>query len=261
MYNTIKKLKISAYILTFAFLFIVFLRLFDFGYSSITTVGSTFFKNELSLIIDPGHGGDDGGAVSISGANESDINLGISQKLYQIMGLYGAAPKMTRASNDIDYPPDAISTHSRKVADQKARVELINSTENAVLISIHQNKFTDVQPFGAEVLFAPTSGSQKLAENLQSLLVSKLNPDNYRTASEISGDIYLMNNIDCPAVLIECGFLSNREEDTLLQSEQYQLKLAAVIASGYFETKDTLEKIYFGGQNESENDILLHRMW
>ena len=197
-------------------------------------------KNERTLIIYPGHCGEDGGAVSLTGIYESDINLAISLKLDQIMGLYGISPVMTRDSNDIDYPADAQSAKAKKTADQKNRLKLINDTENAVLISIHQNQYTSGGPFGAQVLYANTEHSQELAVSMQELLISSLNPDNYRTATQISKDIYLMNNINCPAVLVECGFLSNAKEESLLKTDPYQLKVAATIAAGYLCTYETL---------------------
>ena len=198
-------------------------------------------KNELTLILDPGHGGEDGGAVSLSGAYESDINLAIALKLDQIMGLYGVNPVMTRNSNEIVYPKEAASAKAKKTADQKNRLELINSTKNAVLISIHQNQYSSGSPFGAQVLYADTEHSQEFAENVQELLISSLNPENYRKAVQISKDIYLLNHIHCPAILIECGFLSNPEEESLLKTEAYQLKIAATIAAGYFTSYEMLK--------------------
>ena len=187
------------------------------------------------LIIDPGHGGEDGGAVSPNGLVESEVNLDISLKLRDVFLLFGISPVMTRESETIDYPPGADTVSSKKVADQKSRVELINSFDNAFLISIHQNTFPSSKPFGAQVLYADTQGSMEFAINLQELLILKLDPDNYRTAAQIPDTIYLMKNISCPAVLIECGFLSNPEDEKLLISDEYKLKLALTIASSYYQ--------------------------
>ena len=197
------------------------------------------------LIIDPGHGGVDGGAVSGSGTHESEINLAIAIKLDQIVGLLGQSPIMTRNGETLDYSAGAGTIHAKKAEDLKRRVGLVNGTEDALLISIHQNKYTDGGPSGAEVLYAPTDGSKEIAGLLQSLLIEKIDPTNRRVATKIPASIYLMNNIRCPAVLVECGFLSNVKEEALLKTDKYQLKLAAVIAAGYFIS------INGGGTDES----------
>lgn len=257
MYSLKKKLRYSGFILLIFFLFIFVLNLISQEDHSVKSTSGPV-STELNIIIDPGHGGEDGGAVSPTGTRESEVNLDISLKTRDILGLFGIIPTLTRDSENIDYPDSADTIHERKVADQKARLELINSTDNAVLISIHQNKFSGTQPFGAETLYAPTNGSMEFAESLQSSLLEHLNPDNYRTAGKISDSIYLMNNINCPGILVECGFLSNPQEDALLKTAEYRLKIAAVITSGYFTNENDLKEIYFGGTNESKNNILLH---
>ena len=196
-------------------------------------------------------GGEDGGAVSITGKKESEINLEISLKIKDILGLYGIIPTLTRETESIEYPSHADNIHAKKVADQKARLELINSTPNAVLISIHQNNFSSAGPFGAETLYSENIGSKEFAEGMQSLLIQHLNPENRRTASKISDSIFLMNNINCPAVLVECGFLSNPHEETLLKTNEYQIKISSIIASGYLSYESQLKKLYIGGENES----------
>jgi len=186
------------------------------------------------LIIDAGHGGIDNGAVSDNGKQESKINLDVALKLDQIVGFLGHSSLLTRTGEDIDYSDDAGTIHEKKVEDLKRRVALVNATDNAYLISIHQNKYPDGGPFGAEVLYAPTERSKALAEYLQNLLVQTIDATNRRKAAQIPGSIYMMNNVNCPAVLIECGFLSNAKEEALLKTSEYRLKLAATIAAGYF---------------------------
>ncbi len=206
---------------------------------------------DLTLIIDPGHGGEDGGAVSVTGAYESEINLAISLKLRDMMNFFGINTVMTRDSESIDYPDSADTIKAKKTADQKNRLELINSTPNSVLISIHQNQYTGPSPFGAQALYAPTDGSREFAETLQDNLISALNPENYRTAAQIQGSIYIMNNIRCPGVLVECGFLSNPTEEPLLRTKEYQLKTAAVIGASYLSSRDIFKEIYLGDTDES----------
>ncbi len=206
----------------------------------------------LTLIIDPGHGGEDGGAVSLSGAKESEINLDIALKLDQIMGFFGVQVVMTRDTEELDYSENANSIREKKVEDQNKRLRLINETENAALISIHQNKFPDESPFGAQVLFAPTDGSKAFAEYMQKAVINALNAKNRRAAAKVPSNVLLLNHIKCPAILIECGFLSNFEEERLLLTDEYKLKVAAVIAAGFIYNQDTLIDInnVQGGTNE-----------
>lgn len=203
-------------------------------------------RSPLNLIIDPGHGGEDGGSVSKKGTVESGINLSIALKLESLCGFLGINTILTRESEEIDYPPEAYTVRARKTADQKARVSLINNTPNAVLISIHQNCYPSSLPFGAQALYAPTEGSRELGEYMQNIMLQQLIPDNKRCAALISKDIYLMNNINCPAVLVECGFLSNSREELLLKSDSYQIKIALVIASSYNANLDILSAVYGG---------------
>lgn len=192
-------------------------------------------RNSLVLILDAGHGGADGGAVSVTGAYESRLNLEIVLKARALAELYGIEPVLTREREDIDYPEEAKTIHAKKVADTKAREKLINSLENAVLISIHQNKYTTSGPKGSQVFYAPSQGSQEFADILQSA-ISEISENNKRGVVRIGKDVYLMNHIECPGVLIECGFVSNPAEARLLESQEYQLKLAAAIVGGYIQS-------------------------
>ena len=190
-------------------------------------------RNVPTLIVDPGHGGADGGAVSVTGTYESKINLDIALKIEEIAGFFGMTPVLTRSTEELTYPESAGTIRAKKVADQKARAALINSMENAVLISIQQNKYTSPGPSGSQVFYAPTGGSDGLAVFMQETLLSQVSPTNRRTASKIPDSIYLLNNIQCPAVLIECGFVSNPTEAQLLEDAAYQTKLAAIILGSY----------------------------
>jgi N-acetylmuramoyl-L-alanine amidase len=142
---------------------------------------------------------------------------------------------MTRSTAEITYPDGAETIAARKVADQKQRVAFINATPNAVLISIHQNQYPTPQPHGAQVLYAATSDSAAFGESLHDMLVSNLDPANRRVAAPISDDIYLMKNITCPGVLVECGFLSNPEELARLQTDAYQIQLSMTMLSSYLQ--------------------------
>lgn len=187
------------------------------------------------LIIDPGHGGEDGGAVAPDGTQEADVNLSIAKRLNVLAKLCGVRTVMTRASERIDYPTEAQTIAERKVADQKQRVETINQTQGGVLISIHQNWYPASSPHGAQVLYAGSSGSQEFGRFLHESLLKTLDPENRRVASPISEEIYLMRSISCPAVLTECGFLSNANDLSNLINPDYELKLSMVMLSAYLQ--------------------------
>ena len=189
-----------------------------------------------TLVIDAGHGGEDGGAVSASGASESAINLAVARRLDAIMGLYGVNTVMLRTQDVMLNDADAGDLRARKVSDLHNRAAAVNAVEHAVLISIHQNSFPDPQYDGAQVFYAPTQGSQFFAEYTQELLRVSLSPENNRQAKPIASSVYLMNHIDCKGILVECGFLTNPAEDRLLQTPDYQLKLAVTLAGSYFQT-------------------------
>lgn len=192
-------------------------------------------KTARTLIIDAGHGGADGGSSSATQV-EADINLDIALRMRAIAGLFGVAPVMTRESADIAYPDSAKTIRAKKVADQKQRVALINGTPDALLISIHQNTFPSSSIVrGIQVFYAKTAGSEEFASALQEALRVSLDTGNRRVAMPIGGDIYLMKNVTCPAVLVECGFLSNPEDDAALATDTYRLKIAAVLWNTYLQ--------------------------
>ena len=178
------------------------------------------------VVIDAGHGGEDGGAISVTGVRESTLNLEISQRLNDLLHFLGIQTKMIR-TEDVSVYTEGETIAQKKVSDIHNRVAMVEQTPNAVLVSIHQNQFSESQYRGAQVFYA--SGSQELAELLQRELAAQVDPKNHREFKQAKG-IYLLEHISCPAVLIECGFLSNPAEEALLRDEAYQKKLASVIA-------------------------------
>lgn len=185
------------------------------------------------LVIDAGHGGEDGGAVSVTGTPESGINLAIALKLDDFCGLFGVEHILTRSTDASLKDADAQNLAQMKRTDLNNRVALIEETSNAVLVSIHQNYFTIGTNTGAQVFYAPTQWSEAWAYHCQQLLVSGLDPNNHRQSKAISDGIYLMSHVSCPAILVECGFLSDREEAEKLETVEYQTKLALTILSAY----------------------------
>ena len=199
-----------------------------------------------TVILDAGHGGEDGGAVSQSGAVESHINLAIAQKLDQILGLYGVDVVMLRTEDISLHDSGSQTLRQKKISDLHNRVAAIEAIPNATLISIHQNTFTGGSKYyGAQVFYANPERSLTLAQRAQDILRQALGQENNRRATEIPDSVYLMNHITCRAILIECGFLSNPTEDALLQTGQYQTKIAAVLTGVYlgFEPPATEEEL------------------
>ena len=186
-------------------------------------------RRSRTIIIDAGHGGVDGGATSCTGVLESRFNLEISLRLNDLLQFLGYRTEMIR-TEDISVYTAGHTIAQKKISDLKERVRRINETENALLLSIHQNHFPDSRYAGAQVFYADTEGSEALARQLQEAFRRSLNPDSNRQEKKCSG-IYLMEHIRCPGILIECGFLSNPEEESKLRSPEYQQKLCAVIAT------------------------------
>ncbi len=183
-------------------------------------------------IIDAGHGGEDGGAVSPGGVVESRINLEIARRVDGILGFCGEPALMLRTEDISLHDPEAVSLREKKASDLHNRADTASSYPEATLLSIHQNIFQQSRYRGTQVFYAPTQGSQELAQVIQGVVRESLQPDNSRESKPIPDTVYLMNHIPNRAVLVECGFLSNPEEEGLLQDPKYQTKLAAAIAAG-----------------------------
>ena len=201
-----------------------------FGSHAVTVISENSpVLDRRCIVIDAGHGGVDGGAVSCTGVPESQINLEIALMLDDLCHLLGLKTKMIRQT-DCSVYTEGSSIASKKISDLKERVRIINNTENAILVSIHQNKFAQSQYSGAQVFYAQTKDSIMLAESIQHAYKEYLNTTNNRKAKKADG-VYLMQHIACPGVLVECGFLSNPEEEARLRDPVYQQKLCCVIAT------------------------------
>ena len=186
------------------------------------------------VIIDPGHGGEDGGAVADDGTEESGINLAVSLRLEGIFRFLGVPTEMTRREDVMVCDSGLATLRQRKVSDIHNRAALVNQTPGAVLLSIHQNSLpSSPVTHGAQVFWNRQEGAEALARTLQAGLNSVVNTHRAKEPKQILDSIYLMNHVDAPAVLVECGFLSNRKEVARLQQEDYQKTLATVIAAGY----------------------------
>lgn len=200
------------------------------GSRAITVISENMpVERQHCIIIDAGHGGEDGGATSCTGKLESSFNLEISLRLNDLLHLLGYDTAMIRTS-DVSIYTKGETIAQKKVSDLKERVRIANETENALLLSIHQNTYPESRYSGAQVFYADTAGSQQLAKELQSSFTTTVNQGSNRKSKKADG-IYLMEHISCTGILVECGFLSNPEEEARLRSMEYQKKICCVIAS------------------------------
>ena len=195
---------------------------------------STAEKPPETVVIDPGHGGEDGGAVSPGGVQESHINLALSKRLRDLLCFAGIPTVMTR-EEDVTICDEGLGTiRARKTSDIRNRVAIVNGTENAVLLSIHQNSLpSSTVTHGAQVFWNQQEGAKELAEAIQTSLNGAINVGNEKHTKQIPPTVYLMKHVTVPAVLVECGFLTNQEETRRLQDETHQRTLAISIAAGY----------------------------
>lgn len=198
------------------------------------------------VIIDPGHGGFDGGAVAHDGTVEKDINLKIALCLADLLKSTGYDVILTRDSDVSTDDSSAERIGSRKKSDLKNRLELMKNYPDAVFVSIHLNKFTTSAASGSQVFYsAKFPESKVLGDNVQSYIVKLLQPHNRRVNKQATSSTYLLYNATIPAILVECGFLSNRAELELLKNEDYQRKLAFCCFCGIND--------YFGNKGVKNN--------
>lgn len=197
-------------------------------------------------VLDAGHGGEDGGAVSADGVKESDINLAITNELDALLRFLGEKTVLIRAEDVSIYSEGAETLRQKKVSDLKNRVALVNDTPDAVLVSIHQNSLPSVPSVhGAQVFYGAVEPSGTLALSVQDALNAGVNSGNAKHEKKIDSSIFLMKNVACPAILIECGFMSNAAETAKLQQPDYQKTLAVAIAAGILsaDTEETEREV------------------
>lgn len=187
-----------------------------------------------TLVLDAGHGGIDGGAVAEDGTAEQDINLAIVKKCQAFAGFFGIRTVLTRTDQQSLHYDPASTVRQNKVADIHAREEITNRAENPIFVSVHLNKFSDSQYTGAQVFWSKNNPEgQLLAESVQDQLTLGLHPIRQRTAKQAPDSVYLMKHLTCPAIIVECGFLSNQQETEQLKQDDYQKKLSICMIQGY----------------------------
>lgn len=200
--------------------------------------------DETVFIIDAGHGGLDGGAVAKDGTIEKDVNLSTAMKLRSMMNALGFKTDTTR-TEDIMTCDEGLSTiREKKVSDIRNRLKQLETTEKGVLISIHQNSYPSSTSSGSQVFYSGgNKQSQVLAGYIQSSLVAMIQKDNHRKIKKAGTDIYLLYHAKNPAVMVECGFMTNPGECEKLKDESYQNELSFGIICGIFEYLKNLEEV------------------
>lgn len=217
----------------------IVIAIFIYSLNSTTSLqtqlaSSTPISNH-TIILDAGHGNPDGGATGEDGSIESDLNLSLVLKLQTLLESSNCAVVLTRSDENGIYEADSNTIREKKISDMKNRVNIANNSNAEMLVSIHMNKLEQTQYSGWQTFYKnQDENSKKIAETIQLSLNNFLKKENSRTIKSISG-IYLTKNVDIPLVLVECGFLSNPEENKLLQTDSYQNELAWSIYIGIMD--------------------------
>ena len=198
----------------------------------VKTVGINNVKTKKTVIIDPGHGGIDVGTVGIDGSLEKNINLSISLDLYDYLMVSGINTVLTR---DGDYEVYKAG-EKRTKSDLYNRMDFINSVPDSILISIHQNHFENEAEWGTQVWFSPNDEiSPTLADKILQSVKKNIQPENKRENKVSDNSYYILYKAQKPSVMVECGFVSNKNENNKLQDKEYQKDMAYSILAGICE--------------------------
>lgn len=191
---------------------------------------NTYSSNKTNLVIDAGHGGIDAGTIGVDGTNEKVINLSIAQKLYDFASVSGISCNLVRDGDYLVYNDNSDKSRS----DLYNRMDYINSIDNSTLISIHQNHFENEAEWGTQIWYSPNDDLSKiLADDILSITKDFLQKENRRENKKSDNSYYLLYKAQVPSVMVECGFMSNTEENTKLQDDNYQSKMAYSIMLGF----------------------------
>ena len=202
----------------------------------ISETKETFLPSEgKTIIIDAGHGAPDGGAVGSTGILEKDLNLSVAKMLQKFFESNGTRVLLTRSDDNGIYDVSG-SIKNKKVSDIKNREEFIKEANAELFISVHMNKFPEEKYSGPQVFYsANNEKSELLAKCIQESMIAALNPEKKREIKKADENIYLLKKTQIPAVLVECGFLSNPQEEQKLKDEKYQRQLAWSMYCGIIE--------------------------
>lgn len=232
-----KRLKILAAVS--AILLAVALFFFAGGRVRSGVMVSSTHPESPVIIIDPGHGGIDGGAIGKNGVVEKDLNLEISLQLRDLLAVSGFSVVMTRDSDISIYDEGSQSVREKKRSDMRNRLKIMEDIPGAMVISVHQNQFEQSKYAGAQMFYGKNNPvSKQLAQNIQTAFSTLLQPDNKREIKPGGKDLYLLWQCDNPIVLVECGFISNPEECANLCDPGYQRQVAFTILAGLLDTME-----------------------
>ncbi|MCI8610873.1 MAG: hypothetical protein HFE66_02990 [Clostridiales bacterium] len=208
-------------------------------YRNQSTIAADAPEDAVLLVIDPGHGGEDGGCSSSDGLLEKELNLSIAKDVSAILNAAGYPAVLTRTEDTLLYDMYGDRTDYKgykKIYDLKNRMRFTEETEAKYFVSIHMNKFPDPQYSGLQVYYSPNDpGSVQMADMIQNYVQKYIQPENDRQTKKSNKGIYLLHRMKIPAVLVECGFLSNTEEATLLSDASYRKTLSLGIACAIME--------------------------
>lgn len=230
----------TVYLLVFGAIFLVILLVMISSFSNIAKLVSrdTELSMQPTIIIDAGHGGEDGGA-EVDGVLEKDINLSVARKTADILRLSGYQVKEVRDKDISVYSDEAETLREKKVSDLNNRVNLFNESKSNIVVSIHQNKFENSKYHGTQIFYSMNDPqSAQLAKAIQTSVVMLLQNDNTRELKPVSKGIYTMEHTKVPAVIVECGFLSNSDELKKLKDKTYQQEMAYAIAMGVIDSQN-----------------------
>lgn len=221
----------------------VFVSLFAFSFKiannnmlnkEITTETVALPVTNRVIVIDAGHGTPDEGAESNNGVTEAEINLRIALKLQNLLEQSGSKVILTRSNETAIYDIDKKTLREKKVSDIHNRVKIGNESSADIFVSIHLNKIPQNQYWGWQCFYNQNEKSKILAENLQNNLNEAIQKENKRIAMKLD-TVYIMKNVEIPISIVECGFLSNEEEEKRLQEDDYQNRLAWGIYNGIMD--------------------------
>lgn len=231
-FNRFEALRAVSVILAASFLFcataVFFCRI---PYESEETLVYTDARERV-VILDAGHGGEDGGTVGVNGVYEKDLNLSVSNILAAMLRSAGVTVIETRTEDRLLYREEENIRGYRKMYDLRNRLAVAQNNPDALFVSLHMNSFSSPQYKGLQVYYADTAGSERLARVIQNGIRTTLQPDNDREVKAAGSGIYLLDRAENTAVLIECGFLSNPEECEKLSSEDYRKQLCFSLFCG-----------------------------
>lgn len=199
---------------------------------TVTNSEVSSYKASLSrntVVIDAGHGGKDAGTIGIDGTMEKGINLSIALVLYDYLMVSGINTVLIRDGDFEIYK----AGEDRSRSDLYNRLDFVNSVDNSVLISIHQNHFENESEWGTQIWYSANAPESKIiADSILSVVKELLQPENKRENKESDNSYYILYKASVPSVMVECGFMSNREENEKLQNAEYQKDFAYAVLAG-----------------------------